>query len=72
DGTLVQRMKEDEKAVTVLNKMNEIAHELGVSTIAEFIDTQQLLNIARKIKIDFCQGFLLGRPSSRLIKKIRS
>jgi c-di-GMP phosphodiesterase len=72
DGTLVQRMKKDEKAVVVLNKMNEIAHELGVATIAEFIDSQQLLNIARKIKIDYCQGFLLGRPSTRLIKKIRT
>ena len=71
DGTLVQRMKDDERAVLVLRKMNEIAHELEVSTIAEFIDSPELLSLARKIKVDYCQGFLLGRPSGRLLKKVK-
>jgi EAL domain-containing protein (putative c-di-GMP-specific phosphodiesterase class I)/GGDEF domain-containing protein len=71
DGTLIQRMKDDGKAVTVLRKMNEIAHEIDVSTIAEFIDSEELLAIVRKIKIDHCQGFLIGRPSSRLVTKIK-
>lgn len=34
DGTLIQRMKDDPKAVTVLRKMNVIAHEIDVSTTA--------------------------------------
>jgi EAL domain-containing protein (putative c-di-GMP-specific phosphodiesterase class I)/GGDEF domain-containing protein len=71
DGALVQRMKEDTRAVAVLEKMNEIAHELNVATIAEFIDSQDLLSLARRIKIDFCQGFLLGRPSGRLVRKVK-
>ncbi len=71
DGALVQRMKDDERAVVVLGKMNEIAHELKVSTIAEFIDSPELLSLARKIKVDYCQGFLLGRPSGRLVKKVK-
>lgn len=71
DGALVQRTKEDDRAVAVLNKMNEIAHELNVATIAEFIDTKELLTLARRIKIDYCQGYLLGRPSSRLVRKVK-
>lgn len=71
DGALVQRTKEDKRAVAVLNKMNEIAHELDVATIAEFIDSQELLALARRIKIDYCQGFLLGRPSGRLKRKVK-
>jgi c-di-GMP phosphodiesterase len=71
DGTLIQRMKDDPKAVTVLRKMNEIAHEIDVSTIAEFIDSEKLLAIVRKIKIDHCQGFLIGRPSTRLVTTIK-
>ncbi len=71
DGQIVQAMKDDPRAVVALTKMNEIAKELKIKTVAEFVDSKDLLTLVRKIKIDYSQGFLIGAPSRRLIKQAK-
>ncbi len=70
DGAIVQEMKREPKAAGVVQKMNEMAHDLGIKTIAEFVDSKELLDTLKKMKIDYSQGFLLGKPSQRLQRKI--
>lgn len=69
DGALIQQMNSDPRAVTVLSKMNEIAQALKIRTVAEFVDSRELHTIVKRCKIDYAQGFLLGKPSSRLAKR---
>lgn len=69
DGSIVQRIVVDPQAFAVLGKMNEIAHTLGVKTIAEYVDSKELLAAVRRLKIDYSQGYLVGKPAAKLVKQ---
>ncbi|MDJ0832672.1 MAG: EAL domain-containing protein [Gammaproteobacteria bacterium] len=62
DGTFVQKMLNSNKTRAMVESINHIAHTIGLKTIAEYIDRDELLKICGEIGIDYLQGFLLGRP----------
>ena len=39
-----------------------MAHALGMSVVAEGVETEDQLEELRVIGVDFAQGYLLGRP----------
>lgn len=70
DGSLVQRMPSDKRARTVLEQVSLLARNLKIKTVAEYVDSPELLEIVKKIGIDYSQGFLIGRPSARLSREV--
>lgn len=70
DGSLIQGMLADDRAEQVVSKMNEMAKGLNIRTVAEFVDSRELLTAVRRIRIDYSQGFLIGKPSARLTKSV--
>ncbi|MEQ1881291.1 MAG: EAL domain-containing protein [Burkholderiales bacterium] len=48
----------DPEKVTDINRR---CHELGAQTIAEYVEDSQVLDHLRRCKIDFAQGFELGK-----------
>jgi len=45
--------------------MNQVAHALGKTTIAEFVENQESLVLLKEYGVDFAQGHYLGRPGSK-------
>ena len=41
----------------------DLCRELKVSTVAEMVETEQTVEVLRKIGVDFGQGYLFGRPA---------
>jgi EAL domain-containing protein (putative c-di-GMP-specific phosphodiesterase class I) len=42
--------------------VTDVAHHLGVSIVAEGVETDEQLTSLREIGCDSLQGFLIGRP----------
>jgi EAL domain-containing protein (putative c-di-GMP-specific phosphodiesterase class I) len=42
--------------------MTEVAAGLGIKTIAEFVENGETLELLREYKVDFAQGYHIGRP----------
>lgn len=40
----------------------ELAHNLGLSTIAEGVETQEVLETLQKMHCDIAQGYLIHKP----------
>jgi EAL domain-containing protein (putative c-di-GMP-specific phosphodiesterase class I) len=53
----------DFKDNAVIKAIIELAHLLGMQTVAEGVETEQQLEHLRRLGSDFVQGFLLGRPA---------
>lgn len=70
DGSLIQGLLNDDRAEQVVGKMNEMAKALNIRTVAEFVDSRELLTAVRRIRIDYSQGFLIGKPAARLAKSV--
>ena len=62
DGSLVKNILSEEYDRAIVNSINEIAHLMGIKTIAEFVDNDQVLQHLGKISIDYAQGYFLGKP----------
>ncbi|WP_244197735.1 putative bifunctional diguanylate cyclase/phosphodiesterase [Caballeronia ptereochthonis] len=62
DKSFVDNIATDVMVRTVVEGVIDLAHKLGVTVIAEGVETQEQLDTLRDVRCDKVQGFLLGRP----------
>ena len=62
DGAFVRDMFAEPMNLEVVSAINNIAHSLGMKTIAEFVETEGALNKLREMGVDYAQGHAVGRP----------
>ncbi len=62
DRTFVTPLDDPEREPGLVRAVVEIAHALGMSTVAEGIETVTELNRLQALGCELGQGFLLGRP----------
>ena len=62
DGLLVKDILEDPTDFTMVKAISDISKSMGKRTVAEFIESQGLLEAVQQIGIDFGQGYYLGEP----------
>lgn len=62
DGAFVQDMLDNEIDDSMVDAINRIGHIMGLETIAEFVESQEILQRLREIGVDFVQGYGVCRP----------
>lgn len=62
DGAFVRDMAHDPMDHALVEAINRIGHVLGLKTIAESVETTEILAAVRALGIDYAQGFALHRP----------
>ena len=64
DGEFVKELSlKDPKSTAFVESIVFLCKKLKIKTIAEFIENESILNIVKKIGIDYGQGYFLGYPS---------
>ncbi|MBD3620321.1 MAG: bifunctional diguanylate cyclase/phosphodiesterase [Chromatiales bacterium] len=64
EGSLVRRAREDKRTRAILRGIRDIAKELDLITIAEFIEDEATAAMLRDIGVDWGQGYHFGRPEA--------
>ena len=62
DGDFIRGLPDSPTDQIVVQHMAAIATSLGMSTIAEFVEDAETLNMLAAFGIDNAQGYLIGRP----------
>jgi len=62
DGMFVKDMLTDSLDYEMVKSINQIGHVMGLETIAEFAENDEILDKLQEIGVDHAQGFTLGRP----------
>lgn len=62
DRSFIDGMIEDASKLAIVKSTVALAHELGMSAVAEGIEDVQTMALLRSINCDVGQGFLMGRP----------
>jgi EAL domain-containing protein (putative c-di-GMP-specific phosphodiesterase class I) len=62
DRSFVKRLGEAEDATMIVRTIIGLAHNLGLSVVAEGVETRAQLKILRDLECDQIQGYLIGRP----------
>ncbi len=68
DGLFVKDIVIDPVDEAMVRSINEVGHMMGLRTVAEYVENDDILSIIKEIGIDYAQGYGLCRP--RPIKDI--
>lgn len=63
EGDFILNMLNDKKDRAFVQTIVALAKELGIRTIAEYVETDEVLDQVRAIGIDYAQGYLIGKPA---------
>ncbi|MEJ2454628.1 MAG: EAL domain-containing protein [Candidatus Thiodiazotropha sp.] len=63
DGSFVRDMLTDSVDQAMVEMINQIGHVMGIQTIAEYVESEQILQALIDKGVDFAQGFHLHSPS---------
>ena len=62
DATLISNIDRDISSQIMVETIVSLAKKLSVQTIAEFVATEDILEMVQSLGIDYAQGFHLGKP----------
>ena len=62
DGMFVRDILDDPIDAAMVNAINTIGHVMGMATIAEFVENDEVLQALAELRVDFVQGYGIGRP----------
>lgn len=73
DGMFVRGIVEDRTDRAIVKSINEIGHQTGKKTVAEFVETSAVAEVLRTIGVDYLQGYGIGRPMAleKMLRRIR-
>ncbi len=67
DGIFIKNLKESSKNRTITRAIVNLSKTLGIKTIAEYVEDEEIYNIVKECGIDYAQGYYIGKPESTLI-----
>jgi EAL domain-containing protein (putative c-di-GMP-specific phosphodiesterase class I) len=62
DGSFVRDMVRDTADFAMVESINQIGHVMGLKTIAEFAESDAILDALRRLQVDYAQGHVIGTP----------
>ncbi len=62
DGEFVRDITNDPMDRAIVSAINDIGHEIGLTTIAEYVENEDILNLLKHLGVDYAQGFAVDKP----------
>ncbi len=63
DGSFIREIHTETVTKAMVKAIHYLAKALGVKTIAEFAENQDIVNVLNELHIDYAQGYHFGKPS---------
>jgi len=67
DGSLIKDIDTSETSYKITHSIAVLAKELGITTVAEFVHSKEVLECVKTLHIDELQGFYLAKPSPDIL-----
>jgi diguanylate cyclase (GGDEF)-like protein/PAS domain S-box-containing protein len=64
DGSLIRQLDKNNDDRVFVKALIELAHAFGKKTVAEFVESEDVLVILREFGIDYAQGYHIGEPKA--------
>jgi len=62
DGIFIRNIAENEQDQALVKSINELAHFMGMKTVAEYVENHDILAVLKTIGVDHSQGFGIKKP----------
>lgn len=64
DGSLIRQLDKNNDDKVFVKTLIELAHAFGKKTVAEFVESEDILTILKEFGIDYAQGYYIGKPKA--------
>jgi len=62
DGILVRDVATSRVSQAMVHAVNYVVHVMGMKSIAEFVESDAIMEALRKLSVDYAQGYAIGKP----------
>jgi diguanylate cyclase (GGDEF)-like protein/PAS domain S-box-containing protein len=62
DGNFIKNLVENPVDVVMVEAITKIGHVMGIKTIAEYVESETVMEKLRELGVDCAQGYYLGKP----------
>ena len=62
DGMFVKTIANNKVDRAMVESINNVGHIMGIHTIAEFAETEAILDVLKEIGVDYAQGYVIAEP----------
>ena len=66
EGEFIANMANDARDMAFVNSIAVLSNELNVQTVAEYVESEEVLKLVAESGITFAQGFYVGKPTPDL------
>jgi Amt family ammonium transporter len=70
DGSFVRHLDRAREDRLFVRAIVQVAHELGLETVAEFVESREVFELACDLGVDYVQGYHIGKPGPALVAAI--
>ena len=70
DGLFIKNIHISEKDKKVVQAIVGLARTLGVETVAEFVENEEVLKTLIECGVDYAQGYYIGKPEKYLLEEL--
>lgn len=62
DGCFVKNLAVNAKDYAIVKSIQDVCRVMGIETVAEFVENQEIIDRLQVIGINYAQGYAIGRP----------
>lgn len=62
DGSFVKEIHLNQVQCEIVEAINRVAHVMGIKTIAEYVESHEIVSKLSSIGVDYVQGYYIGKP----------
>ncbi len=63
DGSFVRDIRSDRNSKVTVKGIVELAKGLGIETVAEYVENDEIAKEVRRLGVDYAQGYAFGKPT---------
>ena len=63
DGSLVRDVATSRVSQAMVHAVNYVAHVMGMKSIAEYVESDAIMQALKKLSVDYAQGYAIGKPA---------
>jgi EAL domain-containing protein (putative c-di-GMP-specific phosphodiesterase class I) len=69
NGELIRNIGRNRQNRFIVENIHNFASGLGIETVAEYVEDEEILKELMKIKVDYLQGYYFGAPAGTISRK---
>lgn len=67
DGSFIRNLHESKNNRLFVKAVVDVAKGMGIKTIAEFVEKEEIIKILKELGVDYAQGYFIGKPVPKIL-----